>query len=187
LNQPSKAQLRTTLLAKRRALVLKERVAAATIITESFVHSPFFSEQNIACYLAVNNEVDCSPLIQEIWRAKKTCYLPVITSDQCLEFARYEPDDELRLNQYQILEPQNMHKISLIDLKVIVMPLIGFDLQGNRIGMGAGYYDRTFSVLTPKPALIGFAYECQCVEAIPSDPWDVKLSGVITEKKLYSF
>jgi 5-formyltetrahydrofolate cyclo-ligase len=75
-------------------------------------------------------------------------------------------------------------------LDVILMPLVAFDGQGNRLGMGAGYYDRTLAFLRHrrhwrKPRIIGLAYEFQRMPALPAEPWDVPLDGIITEAGFY--
>ena len=72
------------------------------------------------------------------------------------------------------------------------MPLVGFDQQGYRLGMGGGYYDATLAFmqhrrLWRKPRLVGVAYECQRVETLPHDPWDMPLDAVLTERQLYYF
>ena len=72
------------------------------------------------------------------------------------------------------------------------MPLVGFDLNGYRLGMGGGFYDTSLAYLRrrsawKKPFLMGIAYECQKVETLPRDPWDIPLDAVLTEKKLYRF
>ena len=76
------------------------------------------------------------------------------------------------------------------DLDLVLMPLVAFDASGNRLGMGGGFYDRTFSYLRnrtfwKKPMLLGVAYEFQRLETIASHPWDIPLQGIATEKRLW--
>lgn len=146
----------------------------------------------MACYFSQDNELNCSPLIQILWALQKSVFLPAITASDSkkLEFAAYGPNDSLRLNQYKILEPYQTETIPPEALDLVLMPLVGFDLQGNRLGMGGGYYDRTFQHLrqsNKKPFLLGVGYELQKINQLPDDPWDVKMDGVLTEKKLYIF
>lgn len=137
--------------------------------------------------------MDSSFIIEEIWRAKKNCYLPILGpgEEKFLDFARYRPNDPLHRNRYQILEPANKENISPEKLDLVFTPLVGFDLQGSRLGMGGGYYDKTFEFLIKKsyhkPILIGFGYEKQLVERLPRDVWDVPIHGVLTEKQLRQF
>ena len=110
----------------------------------------------------------------------------MLTEARSLCFVRYDEGDALELNPYSILEPQNTaRKIAEDHLEVVIMPLVAFDLLGNRLGTGGGYYDRTFAFLcanpSKKPLMIGLAYMAQQAENIPTDPWDIKLDGVLTE------
>lgn len=187
-----KTQIRKSLLAARRAMPADVIAAEAKKATKLFASSAYFlASQNIACYYGREDEFDCMPIIEEIWRAQKRCYLPVLsrTRENSLDFYHYEHQDTLRLNKYNILEPLDTLTISPDQLDLVIVPLVAFDLQGNRIGMGAGYYDRTFSFLKDtnikKPILLGLAFDYQQVEALPYDQWDIPLNAVLTEKNLY--
>lgn len=151
----------------------------------------FKNSQSIACYFAQDSEFDCTPIIKAIWRAKKNCYLPILSKSQSLSFGAYESDTILKKNRYHIPEPDTSWYFPLEQLDLVLLPLVGFDLQGHRLGMGGGFYDRTFQFLrgktTPKPFMLGLAYELQKIEHIPIDPWDVSMDGVLTEEKLYLF
>lgn len=154
--------------------------------TELFKHS-----QHIACYFAEKSEFDCAPMISAIWETKKNCYLPILSETNTLEFAIYDSHTTLNLNRYRILEPDTSSFFPLDQLDLVLMPLVGFDLQGHRVGMGGGFYDKTFQFLLNKtihkPFLLGLAYEAQKIECIPSDPWDISMNGVLTEDELYLF
>jgi 5-formyltetrahydrofolate cyclo-ligase len=153
----------------------------------------FTSSLHIACYFSQGNEFNCASIIEAIWRAHKNCYLPVLSSshDNSLEFVSYNKNDLLCLNRYNILEPQKAERFDPGQLDLVLLPLVGFDLHGHRLGMGGGYYDKTFSFLKgkkqQKPYLLGIAYELQRLDQLPEDPWDVSLDGVLTEKTLYTF
>lgn len=156
------------------------------------VNSTLFKHsQSIACYFAVENEFDCAPIITAIWDAKKNCYLPILSKTSTLAFGAYESNTILKLNRYHILEPDTSSYFPLEQLDLVLMPLVGFDLQGHRLGMGGGYYDRTFQFLhdktSHKPFMLGLAYELQKMEHIPVDPWDISMNGVLTEEQLYLF
>lgn len=180
------------MLLRRNTLSDSERHAAAEAAVKLFTNSPFFvNSQQIACYLAHGKEFDCSLLIKAIWQANKNCYLPVLSQEKSLEFVLYNENDPLDFNRYHILEPTKRKIIPVQTLELVVTPLVGFDLQGNRLGMGGGYYDRTFQFMREKnfqnPYLLGLAYAFQQVVKLPSDPWDVRLNGVLTEEKLLLF
>jgi 5-formyltetrahydrofolate cyclo-ligase len=179
------------LFAKRQAVSVSQREAAAQSARQLLVDHPFFlNSQNIACYFAQDNEFDCGPIMQAVWAAKKTCFLPVL-SDGSLIFAFYQPNNSLCLNRYKILEPENKVILPPEKLDLVLMPVVGFDLQGSRLGMGGGYYDKTFSFLHEKkqgmPRLMGLAYECQYTEEIPEEPFDIPMDAVLTESRIYTF
>lgn len=142
--------------------------------------------KRIALYHALNGEVD----LGHIWRTAplhgKYCYFPVIKKDRTLLFLPATPASHFYMNEFGILEPdaEPHHAITPQELDLILMPLVAFDEQGNRIGMGKGYYDRSLAHQRPK-LLMGVAYEFQRSSFIEPQPWDVQLDAVTTEKTIY--
>lgn len=188
----NKILLRQQFRAQRRAINAAQRDDFAQAAAELFAQHPLFqTSQKIACYLARDDEFDCAPIIKKIWQAGKECYLPALSAAQehFLDFMPYREHDELQANRYQILEPANAPRIAGESLDLVLVPLVSFDLLGNRLGMGGGYYDRTFEFLLKKltgmPVLIGLGYETQRVDELPWDAWDVPLEGVLTESRVY--
>lgn len=198
--------MRDILTARRRQISFLDRQTAATRANELLLSSKIFqNSQEIACYYPFNNEFDCVPIIKGIWQAQKNCYLPVIALARAkmpgiaskrtgkapyhLSFVQYHENTVLRPNRYGIAEPINELTIPPDKLDLVLMPLVGFDMQGNRLGMGAGYYDRTFQgeKTAKKPFLLGLAFEMQCVAGITKDSWDIPLNGIITEKRIIIF
>jgi 5-formyltetrahydrofolate cyclo-ligase len=146
----------------------------------------FFRAKNIACYLSSENEVDTSLIFERAWKAKKRVYVPIIEKHRQMRFVQIKRNTRLERNHFGIWEPVSGTDISSTELDVVVTPLVTFDEKLNRIGMGGGYFDRYFSFLKSnqqwlKPKLVGFAFECQKVEQIGSNPWDIRLYRVITE------
>jgi 5-formyltetrahydrofolate cyclo-ligase len=188
----SKTQWRDTLLTRRSQITLVDREHAARNAAEFLVDLPLFRQvTNIACYYPLPHEFDCLQIIERIWAAQKNCYLPVLSTinQDKLDFILYEKDTVLRHNRYHIPEPEEGKKIAPENLDLVLLPSLGFDRQGNRLGMGAGYYDRTFQAheKMKKPVLFGLAYEAQCVSSLPHDPWDVVLDGAVTENRIVFF
>lgn len=148
---------------------------------------------HIAGYFANNNEADPMPICETLLAQQKSYYLPTLDLNQKnhLVFAYYRPGDTLILNRYKIPEPHVLENniCPAQSLDIVLMPLVAFDKQGGRLGMGAGYYDRTFAFtkesVSHKPLLIGLAYEFQCVDQLDCEEWDVPLDRVVTEKGLY--
>jgi len=187
--------LRQFLLAQRRALSVAERHAAALAVAQRLAMEPGFTEAAaIAGYWACQGELDPAPLLERAWTEDKTVYLPVLAGDTLL-FAPYQPDDPLRRNRFNIPEPE----VPLADLRLpsdmdwVLTPLVAFDAMGTRLGMGGGFYDRSFAFLLEPgwqghhPQLLGLGYAFQRVEALIRQPWDVPLDAAVTEEALYLF
>jgi 5-formyltetrahydrofolate cyclo-ligase len=194
-HDPSKNQLRKHLRDLRRALTKQQQNAAAARLVTRLVTSPFFrSSRRIACYLPNDGEIDPTPLIERLWKMQRQCFLPVLSrlSRDRLWFAQVLPETRLSPNRFGIPEPVVPARCLLRaqELDLILMPLVGFDLQGNRLGMGGGFYDRSLEFLRHrstwhKPRLVGLAHECQRVEALAPEPWDIPLQGVVTDRAIY--
>ena len=193
----TKNDLRRNLRAKRSSLSHDEQRRAANRLAANAASTRLFLvSRRIACYLPNNGEIDPGSVMAHIWRMRKTCYLPVLsrlTHDR-LWFAKATPDMELRPNRFGIPEPV-VHTRELVraqDLDLILMPLVGFDRRGNRLGMGGGFYDRSLEFLNHrrqwrKPHVFGLAHDFQQVEALDAEPWDVPMQGVITDRAVYLF
>lgn len=191
----SQSHIRQTVLSHRALQNNKDCQQKSAIICHTISKLPqFLSSQRIALYYPQRGEVDLQPLMHLIWRTGKHCYLPVLHPflHGKLHFRRMLPTTRMHLNQYNIPEPvkthQDMSNPRTLDL--VLTPLVAFDEQGHRMGMGGGYYDRTFWAHTrqpgwQRPQLTGVAFEFQKMTAIPIQPWDVPLSAIITEKNHY--
>lgn len=183
--------LRQQLRTQRRGLDEYEQSRLSQCAVQQLVrHRVFRAAQHVACYLPNDSELDITPLIDQAWAMGKTVYLPVLSSihHNHLHFLPYKPDDELVRNQFGIPEPvvrsRRMGDLKRLDL--VLMPLVGFDSSGNRLGMGGGFYDRSFAFLRRrqcwfKPGLLGVAFDFQEVKTLDSNTWDVPLNGVATE------
>lgn len=141
--------------------------------------------KKIALYHAVNGEID----LVDIWNSAplhgKYCYFPAL-SDNSLIFLPANPKTPFKPNKYGILEPDVSKDLAIPidDLDIIFLPLVAFDMRCNRIGMGAGYYDRTLEH-NKSSMLIGVGYQFQHVDYIEPQPWDVTLDAVITQHAMY--
>jgi 5-formyltetrahydrofolate cyclo-ligase len=129
----------------------------------------------------------------QAWRRGRQVFLPVIAGST-LRFAPFHPGSDLRPNRFGIPEPVGPQGNwrSARQLDVIVAPLVAFDVDGRRLGMGGGFYDRTLALLARRsrahrPRFIGIAFEMQKVTKLPSDVWDVPLDAIVTESATYRF
>ena len=177
----AKAALRRQLRAARRALPPASREAAAQQLP---AHAPALpgwrAGARIAAYVAADGELDPAPLLAAATAAGLRAYLPRIGDDSALTFHRWLPGDALLPNRFGIGEPAATGALPVDALDLLFLPLVGFSAAGARLGMGAGYYDRTLAASRPR-LLAGLAYDCQAVETLPQEPWDVPLDGVLTE------
>ena len=180
---------------QRRGLSPEQQRHAARRLNAIVGSSSIFRRSlHIAFFLANDGELDPLPLLRRAWRMGKVCYLPVITPGKSLWFAPYENGDPLAPNRFGIPEPARTGTtlVSARVLDLILTPLVAFDDQGHRLGMGSGFYDRTLSFLRHrriwrKPRLLGVAHELQHLSTLQAAPWDVPLDGVATDENLYLF
>lgn len=188
-----RAVLRRYVIEQRDALSKEQLRAAARDMCLLLESTPEFHHAvHLAAYWPIKGEMDVRPVIEQAHRYNKHVYLPVITEDDTLMFAAYDADTPMRENRYRIQEP-DVAKDKLVsprDLDLVILPLVVFDSYGNRLGMGGGYYDRTFAFLneehdTVKPVLVGAAHEFQHTGEIPPHPWDVPTRMVVTEQRVW--
>ena len=185
-----KTRLRLVMKARRREISASFRHSASYAICRILSKHPLFLRSNrIALYAAVRNEVNVAPLAQEIRKRGKETYYPVlspIASDKRMSFLSGRMD-EWQLNRFGIAEPRLplYSRVSLRTLQLVLLPLLAFDEQGGRLGMGGGYYDRTFVAETRKARrvfLVGVGYEFQRVERVPCNRMDIRLDYAVTER-----
>lgn len=185
---------REQIKAQRAALSQTELQSAAQRIYQQVRELPAYqAAQQVAFYQAVRGEISPQVLLQFALSQGKQCYLPVVQSAmRQLFFSRFQAGDVLQKNEFGILEPiAAAHTIIPNDeLDVVLMPLVACDRQGNRLGMGAGFYDRTFDFLNgqsrpSKPILIGLAHEFQVVDDLTAAAWDVTLDIIVTPKDIF--
>ena len=186
---PDRTQLRREIRAVRRAMSARERASRSQALVKNLSRSHLlWSAQRIVCFWPNDGEVDLRSLFTALWRCNKQVLLPVIDGVS-LWFAPYTATCKLRENQFGIPEPvfKRDQACSTVAIDLVLMPLVAFDQQGNRLGMGGGYYDRTFAYLRHRkrllrPHLIGTAYSFQEQECLPLRAWDVPLNGIVTDK-----
>ncbi len=185
--------LRTQMRTRRQQLSRREQQLAA----DGFVRilcqwRGFRSAHRIAFYYPNDGELDIRPAMQQAQAMAKRCYLPIVVRfGEVLRFGRYRRGQAMRPNRFGIPEPVThpQELISANKLNLVIVPLVAFDRDGGRLGMGAGYYDRTMAFLLGAPSwrppdLVGAAYSFQQTAALPQRPWDVPLRAIATETSL---
>ncbi len=194
-NKLEKAQIRQTVRQQRQQVSVSYAKRAQHKIAESLsAHRLIHSNQHIACFLSFDGEIATDSVLATIEKMGGWCYLPKLRPyrPNKLWFLPYHANAAMRVNRYGIPEVDLSvnHAIRVSQLDVVFLPLVAFDTNGNRLGMGGGFYDATFAHLknqTKRPRFIGLAYQLQMVNDLPSDPWDLPLDGVCTEENFYTF
>lgn len=182
-----KSAIRASIKNIRSKLSLTYRTTASKqICTRIRALEPYRKAKHIALYHAANGEVDLNAIWSSAPLQGKFCYFPALKEDNSLLFLPATPATPFKKNKFGIDEPDVSHDLAvdINKLDLLFIPLVAFDLRCFRIGMGAGYYDRTLQGIT-KPALFGVAYQFQRVDLLIPDPWDVPLDGVITNRAMY--
>jgi len=186
--------IRKLMRSRRNELSENEQLEAAKKIKVNiFQHLKNAEIRRLGIYLSNDSEIDTSLIIEELWHHNIAVYLPILHPfcSGYLLFQRYEKNSPMTVNRYGILEPKlNCSQVCPVeDLDVLCTPLVAFDLQGNRLGMGGGFYDRTLAKYyrekRSKPEIIGLAHNCQQVDLLPIESWDVPLKTIVTPKKCY--
>ena len=171
----------------RMSLSQDERDKASKTIAQKVTHSSWFQRsKTIACYLPVPGEVDTWRIFARALRMKKRIFAPIVEKNGRMSFRQITPETALHRNHHGLFEPRDGDWIEARALDVVITPLVAFDGNNHRIGMGGGYFDRTFSFLSCRnsflhPKLIGVAFACQKMEKIPPNPWDIRVFSIITE------
>lgn len=187
---------RRELRARRKALNVSQQRQHAKAASQALLRSAWLQRpKRIAVFLAQDGELATKTLIQALWQRHHQVYLPIIQPKTGhLSFGVYQTDTRLEPNRFGISEPVIQRATDLVkaqQLDLIIMPLVGFDSEGRRLGMGGGFYDKTlaFKLKQPKrkPRLIGWAHACQQVKGLRSQAWDVPLNALVSEQGLYRF
>lgn len=186
----TRQQLRT-LIRQRRNSLSDEQQRTASFALRDRLLSIVSAQQTIALYLTNDGEIDTSPIIDSLKEQNTRLLFPVLHPFKkgYLNFQSVNRETQWTLNKYKINEPQlnSITTTPISNIDVILMPLVAFDQQGNRLGMGGGYYDRTLAQiqsLPAKPKLIGLAHDCQEVDSLPYEDWDVPIDAIVTPTRI---
>ena len=200
-----KKKIRARLLRKRDSIPPELKVQKeAAIEKRLFALEEFRRAKSLLTYVSFRSEVDTTRFLQDVINSGKKLVLPVVDSrHKVLQLYEVKETSELEYGYMGILEPgvKENREVTLLDIDLVIIPGAGFDLRGSRLGYGGGYYDKLLSGArgkgqgarkiepTPglhpsKPFVIALAFEEQTIEEIPSEPHDVKVDMIITDKRL---
>ena len=183
--QTLRNQLRQQIRKTRANLTaLQQQQAENSITQQALALIEERNAQHIALYVSFDGEISTDKLIKTLWAQDKCVYLPVLHpfSPNHLLFLRYLPDTPMLKNKFGIWEPKlNVQNVLPLDeLDILFTPLVAFDKQGNRLGMGGGFYDRTLQNWQNSSFItVGLAHQCQQVEQLPTEAWDVPLYRIL--------
>lgn len=185
--EQTKSVLRAAAHQKRKAFHPSLRAEAAKAAMSHFLEAvPLEKSEVVAGYWPIRDEMDVMSLIARLMDSGQPVCLPVVLGDELpLEMRMWQEGAPLYEAGYGTLAPPDDAPRAEPD--VILMPLLGFDRRGTRLGYGGGYYDRTLAKLKKRPRLIGFAFALQEIDLIPREPHDVPLDVIVTENGVRRF
>jgi 5-formyltetrahydrofolate cyclo-ligase len=186
-----KANIRKHLRAQRRALSAADHGRRSGLAAKAVSGLPAFrSGKRIALYLPFDREADTAALMGVARRRGVRVYVPVIVDRRHGRIRFYPFSGKTRPGTFGIATPKRWaHPVSPRWMNLIVIPLVGVDAEGRRLGMGGGFYDRALEFRRrrgrwPGPRLVGLAFDCQRTQSEFADPWDINLDSLATESGL---
>jgi 5-formyltetrahydrofolate cyclo-ligase len=182
----AKSALRERILAARRALPAEDRARHSHAIAARLAALDAFARARVvALYAATGAEVDTAPLAALALAAgKRVAYPRIAPGTRALAFAACSPADLVPGVLGTRAPPPALASARVDELDLVVVPGVAFDAEGRRLGRGGGYYDATLALLPRAAARLGVAFEIQVVRAVPEEPHDVRLDGVVTEARV---
>ncbi len=178
--EDERAALRRRLLAAREAMPPPARATASAAITRALIAQ--LGDANpgvVAGYLPHRGEYECQPVLERVAALGGLVALPVpLRPRRAMIFRRWTPETPMAAGPGGILHPADGPSLTP---DLVLVPLVGFDATGHRLGYGGGYYDRTLAALSPRPVTIGVAFELGRLGTLQPKPHDVALDWIVTE------
>lgn len=187
MNREEKKVLRNKILSLRNALEIDNKIKMDESIYRSLFSLDIFNRaKNIFIYLSFGTEINTRTIIEKILQSKKNVYIPkVYKNNKSMKAIKLNSFNDLKENSMGILEPiEDENYIDKKDIDLIIVPGVVFDLEGNRIGYGGGYYDRYLEEIKDVVNKLVIAYEFQVIDYIESEDHDIKVDYIVTEEKI---
>ena len=182
-----KALLRKEMMDRRQSLSEEEWQEKSQQIIETVLSSDEFkASDTIHCFISMNDrfEVNTHILIKELLAQDKTLIVPITNfTDGTLSHSVLNSFEDLSPNKWGVLEPKDLNPVNVNDIDLVLVPLLAADRAGNRLGYGKGFYDRFLSSISAPS--FGLLFQKFILEKIPTDSFDKKLNGLISEKGFY--
>lgn len=184
--QEVKVRLRQELKSSRESVGATQREAAAIAAEAKIVHLPEWQNAKVVClYASFQGELPTTQLLQNLLNSEKRCVLPKVNSEGQPELYEIKIFQDLELSSLEILEPKiNCPRINPTQIDFFLVPGIGFDRRGNRLGHGAGFYDRLLAQASPTAYFLGYGYDFQVVDAIPHEAHDIVMHAMATPSQI---
>ena len=183
-----KNRVRAIALSQRRSLSSAEfQLYSRSIQDRVLGFEPYLNSSSVVLYSPIQNEVATEIVRDHALREGKRLFYPRSSDQEQVDLIQIHSRDELRPGRFGILQPVGSQRLSdCCDELVAFVPGVAFDLEGNRLGRGGGWYDRMIAKLSHRGLLVGLAYEFQLVEKVPTEAWDRKVHFIITERRVVS-
>jgi 5-formyltetrahydrofolate cyclo-ligase len=182
-----KHSLRAAALAQRSLLSRSESLARSRLIQARVLQfPPYLLSRSVALYNPIQNEVETGAIRDHALATGKNVFFPRFTPQDSLEMIKIESATEFRPGRFGILEPTGEGRLAGRDREelVVFVPGVAFDLCGNRLGRGKGWYDRLIKKELGETTLIALAYDFQIVDEVPAEEWDQRVHYLITERSV---
>jgi 5-formyltetrahydrofolate cyclo-ligase len=175
--------IRAAMRLRRRGLATADVMAAGLAVCARLMCLPAYrAARAVAAYVAHENEVPTAPILAQAGRTGRVVYLPRCGAAPAL--VRWQAGDPLVAGPGGVLQPGAEGGDWLVqDPAIVLLPVVGWDAAGARLGRGTGFYDRLLARLRPEVVRVGLAYDFQEVPRLPCEPWDVPMHYVITERQ----
>lgn len=190
VNKKLKTEVRKSCLMQRAALGEQDKKSKSSIIQQRLLESLDFQKaQTVMLFLNFRDEVETTAIAEAVLASKKRLVLPrCAPKGVLLPLGVSNLALDLESGAWGIREPKLTNvEVNPLEIDLVIVPGAGFDLQGNRLGYGGGYYDRFFGRLKASVPKVALGFECQIIGQVPVDEHDVKMTKLITEKMVYVF
>ena len=191
VNTDVKTKYRQSILEARNALSSSEVLNLSSQIMKIADEKLALTDvKTLGSYFATNNEVDMENLNNNRRELNRITTYPVIGPNQSMKFIAPKNSERLNKNKFNIFEPSDGNEIAPMMHKVIIVPTVGIDSNGYRLGYGGGYYDRLLMPILQnkkRPLIIGLIYDFQFINEAINEAHDIKLDMVFSEKKIQEF
>ena len=177
-----KSQIRKIILKKRSNFNFKNKKIYYLNLVKLI--KTLSKDKKIGLYYPIGSEVSTIEIIQFLKKKNYTITLPVLEKNSKMSFYEWNEKNPLKINNFGIPEPFKLRKITP---SILVIPIVAFDSQLNRLGYGGGFYDRFIDKLEKKRKIlkIGLALSCQKINKVPTNRFDKKMNYIFTENKVY--